>query len=107
MGNRDGLTEEQRPDSQPVDPAAAPADRPHIEGAATTTGSARHPQYETPLRPEQTTIGRLERELGETPAISTTMDPPGTLLSDGKSFEERESHGIIDESRHTSSLGRR
>lgn len=77
------------------------------KGSASSTGMPRTAGFETPLRDERVTVGRLEREMGETAALAAPAEQPGTLLSDGLSVDEREEHGIIDESRHTGSLGSR
>lgn len=62
----------------------------------------------TPLHPEQVMIDPLSAELGETREQVETPGPSATV-SQGLplSADEREERGIIDESRHTSSIGQR
>lgn len=77
------------------------------KGSASSTGMVETAGYDTPMRDERVTVGRLEREMGETPALAEPVEQPGNLIADGLSPDEREQRGIIDESRHTSSLGSR
>jgi hypothetical protein len=67
------------------------------------------PESGVPLPESAVTIGRLERELGETPALaSIEPDDAGLRVSDSElPVEDRRAHGIEDNVRHTSSLGRR
>jgi len=76
-------------------------------GTAASTGIAGSPAFDTPADQEAVTRGPLERELGEPATITEAPLTGGSLLSDGMSTDQREDHGIIDESRHTGSLGRR
>jgi hypothetical protein len=103
------MAEQTHPSSQQRagDPAATPEGRPFVEGASTSTGTPRHPDYATPMHPDEVTVDPLARELGEQPAQVMPEHVQGTLLSDGLSADEREEYGIIDESRHTGSMGRR
>ncbi len=60
------------------------------------------------VRPEQVTLGPLEREMGETVEQSAPRRSEHTVAGgDDLTADERERQGIIDESRHTNSLGTR
>jgi hypothetical protein len=61
----------------------------------------------TPMRPDEATVDPLAQELGETPA---QVAPPATdrTVADGElPPAERHAHGIEDNVRHVSGIGRR
>ena len=64
-------------------------------------------EFETPLRPEQVTLGPLEKEMGETAAQAVVPPNPGGEPDDALSADEREAKGMIDEDRDYGSIGRR
>jgi|SRR5579884_2966832 hypothetical protein len=90
-----------------------------VEAPETPTGGVTHqpgaaPEFagdhdvDTPMHPDRVTIGPLAAEIGEMPDQVAQKGPSVTVAEgDGLSADEREARGIIDESRHTSSMGQR
>jgi hypothetical protein len=62
---------------------------------------------ETPMHPEEVTLGRLEQEMGESPTQVSQGDDGRTVVEAELPPEERQARGIEDNVRHVSSIGRR
>ena len=62
---------------------------------------------ETPMHPDEVTLGRLERETGETrEQVAVRGDAPSAARSE-LPVEERRARHIEDNVRHVDSIGRR
>ena len=59
------------------------------------------------MRPEEVTLGRLEREAGERAEQVAVEDTGRTVAEAELSVDERRQRGIEDNTRHNSSMGRR
>ena len=62
---------------------------------------------ETPMHPDEVSIGPLEREVGESPDLVSQHGDNRTVVDGELSPEERHARGIEDNVRHVSSIGRR
>jgi hypothetical protein len=77
-------------------------DTAHPPGAA-----AEGPDTDTPMHPDDVTIGPTAHDLGETPEIVKPQLPGRTTAEAEYSVDERRAHGIEDNVRHESGIGRR
>lgn len=64
-------------------------------------------EFESPLRPEQVTVGRLEKEMGETPDLTVAPANRDDKPDQAMTQDEREAQGMAEEDRDYGSLGRR
>jgi hypothetical protein len=62
---------------------------------------------ETPMHPDEVSIGPLEKEMGETPELVSQGGDDRTVVDAELPAEQRHSRGIEDNVRHVSSIGRR
>jgi hypothetical protein len=62
---------------------------------------------ETPMHPEETTLGPLEQESGQSREQVSQKSEGRTVVDNELSPEERHTRGIEDNVRHVSSIGRR
>lgn len=62
---------------------------------------------ETPMHPEEVTLGPIEREMGETAEMVAQGGDDRTVVDGELPPEERHARGIEDNVRHVSSIGRR
>jgi hypothetical protein len=62
---------------------------------------------ETPMHPDEVTIGLLEQELGQTSEQVSQKGDGRTVVDAELPPDERHTQGIADNVRHVSSIGRR
>lgn len=62
---------------------------------------------ETPMHPDEVTLGPLEQEIGETAEVVSQGGDDRTVVDAELPTEQRHAQGIEDNVRHVSSIGRR
>jgi hypothetical protein len=62
---------------------------------------------ETPMHPDEVSLGPLEHETGESPEMVSQHGDNRTVIDGELPPEERHARGIEDNVRHVSSIGRR